>query len=161
MNGPSQSIGMYGHFVLHAHGLPTPASWRSLALGGDHPLWVFRPSDRVLELVAIRGAWMRTDGELFFRRADQQLLAGSHFSYPGFEVEVVNDEGGDPTRVRFTFPHSLDDPRYLVLISTREGLMKWELPAIEDAKTAPRPSMPYIGDRDDLYTPRAGRRGPK
>lgn len=161
MNGPSQSVGMYGPFVLHVNGMPVPNSWRSLALGGDHPIWVFRPSDKVLELAAIRGAWLQTAGELFFRRSDRPLPAGSSFDYPSMDVEVLQDDDGDPTRLRFSFSRSLDDPAFLFLISTKQGLMRWEIPAIEESQTVPRPALPYVGNRDVLFTPKAGGRGPK
>ncbi|PRP98089.1 hypothetical protein ENSA5_30740 [Enhygromyxa salina] len=161
MNGPSQSVGMYGPFVLHANGMPTPASWRSLALGGDYAIWVFRPSDKVLELAAIRGAWLRTAGELFFRREDHKLPSGSKFDYPSVDIEVVLDDAGDPTRVRFTFPRSLDDPRYLFLASTKAGLMRWEMIPVEGSDVVPRPGLPYVGTSDVLFTVKPNATGPK
>ncbi|KIG16078.1 hypothetical protein DB30_04950 [Enhygromyxa salina] len=166
MNGPSQSVAMYGPFVLHVNGMPVPNSWRSLALGGDHPIWVFRPSDKVLELAAIRGAWLQTAGELFFRRSDRLLPTGSTFDYPSVKIEVLADDGGNPTRLRFSFSRSLDDPSFLFLISTRNGLMQWDIPPIEGSKTVPRPRLPYlgsrVGNRDVLFTADdVGGRGPK
>ncbi|PRP96393.1 hypothetical protein [Enhygromyxa salina] len=159
MNGPSQSVGMYGPFVLHVHGMPEPNSWRSLALGGDYPIWVFRPSDKVLELAAIRGAWLLTAGELFFRRSDHSLAAGSTFDYPTMDVEVLADDGGgNPTRLRFSFTRSLDDPSFLFLISTRQGLMRWDIPPVEGSQTVPRPALPYVGNREVLF---GDGRGPK
>jgi hypothetical protein len=159
MNGPSQSVAMYGPFVLDVNGMPVPNSWRSLALGGDHPIWVFRPSDKVLELSAIRGSWLQTAGESFFRRSDRPLRAGASFDYPSMHIEVLDDDDGHPTRVRFSFARSLDDPSFLFLISTKQGLMRWEIPPIEGSQTVPRPRLPYVGNRDVLFT--AGGRGPK
>jgi hypothetical protein len=151
INGPSQSVGMYGPFVLHANGAQVPRSWRSLALGGDYAVWVFRPDERTLELAAIRGAWMRTAGELFFRRRDNRLRAGASFHYPSLDIEIVADEDGEPTRVRFRFARSLDDPRYLFLISTRHGLMRWSVPPVRGSTVVPRPMLPYVGTRETSF----------
>jgi hypothetical protein len=151
INGMSQSVAMYGPFVLHANGMPTPASWRSLALGGDHAIWVFRPADDTLELSAIRGAWLQTAGELFFRRLEHHLPAGSSFDYPTLDIEILQDVEGDPTRIRFRFAHSLDDPRYLFLISTKNGLMRWQVPAVHGSTVVPRPAQPYVGTREGVF----------
>jgi hypothetical protein len=160
LNAMSQTVAMYGPFVLHANGAPVPASWRSLALGGNHPMWAFRKDKHTLELVGIEGgAWLRTAGELFFRRLEQHLPAGSTFDYPGMQVEVLADDDGDPTRVRFRFPHSLDDPRYLFLVSTKRGLMRWDVPPVWGSNVVPRPRQPYVVTRDVLFE--LSGRGPK
>ena len=151
INGVSQAVAMYGPFVLHANGMPAPASWRALALGGDHAIWVFRTADDTLELAAIRGAWLQTAGELFFRRLEHHLPAGSTFHYPTLDIEVLQDIEGDPTRVRFRFAHSLDDPRYLFLISTKKGLMRYQVPALWQSGVVPRPAQPYVGTHEGVF----------
>jgi hypothetical protein len=159
LNGASQSVAMYGPFVLHANGMPVPNSWRSLALGGDHAIWVFRTADDTLELAAIRGAWLQTAGELFFRRLEHHLRAGDTFDYPTLDIEILSDTDGDPTRVRFRFAHSLDDPRYLFLVSTKQGLMRFEMPPVWGSTVIPRPAQPYVGTREVLFVPPT--QGPK
>jgi hypothetical protein len=143
LNGPSQTVGMYGPFLLHSEGRPVPASWRSLSLGGEHAMFAFRLDERTLELSAIQGAWLLTSGELFFRRAEHGVPAGTVFEFPSLRVEVMTDDGeGHPTKVRFRFPHSLDDPRYLFLTSTRHGLMTWKVPPIKGSAIVPLPRQP-------------------
>jgi hypothetical protein len=159
LNGASQSVAMYGPFVLHANGMPVPASWRSLALGGDHAIWAFRRSDNTLELAAIDGAWLQTAGELFFRRLEHHLNAGDTFDYPTLDIKIISDTDGDPTRVRFRFAHSLDDPRYLFLISTKQGLMRWQVPPLWGSTVVPRPAQPYVGNREVMFIPPT--QGPK
>lgn len=151
INAISQTVAMYGPFVLHANGMPVPHSWRSLAFGGDHAIWAFRTGDNVLELAAIDGAWLRTAGELFFRRLEAHVPTGAEFHYPTLDIEVLQDIDGDPTRVRFTFAHSLDDPRYLFLTSTKHGLRKWQVPPVWGSDVVPRPWQPYVGTRDVLF----------
>ncbi len=140
LNGPSQTVGMYGPFLLHSQGLPVPASWRSLALGGEHAMFAYRPDANTLDLSAIQAAWLLTSGELFFRRAERGVPTGTVFDYPSLRAEVLADDGeGHPTKVRFRFPHSLDDPRYLFLTSTRRGLMRWKVPPIKGSAIVPLP----------------------
>ncbi|MFO7563626.1 MAG: hypothetical protein R6X02_13345 [Enhygromyxa sp.] len=157
LNGPSQSVGMYGPFALHVMGEPVPASWRPLSLGGEHAMFAYRPDENTLELAAIQGAWLMTAGELFFRRAEQRLPTGSTLDYPGFHVEVLADDGeGRPTRVGFRFPHSLDDPRYLFVTSTGRGLNRWSVPPVHGKAVIPLPRVPFPSHLFSLMQKRAG-----
>ena len=144
LNGPTQSVGMYGPFVLDGMGEQVPATWRSLALGGEYPLFAFRPDPNTLEVTAIQGAWLRTAGELFFRRANQPLGNGARFDYPSVDIEILADDGaGRPTTVRFRFPHDLDDPRYVFLSATQTGLRRWLVPAVGATRVVPLPRLPF------------------
>jgi len=142
LNGPSQTTAMYGPFVLAANGHPVPASWRSLALGANHPMVALRIDAQTLELSAIDGAWLQTAGELFFRRADHLLAPGDRLVYPSMSVEIIDAPGGLPTKVQFRFAHDLDDPRYLFLVSTEAGLESWQPPALGRRSPVPFPALP-------------------
>ncbi|MFV8755255.1 hypothetical protein ACNOYE_32295 [Nannocystaceae bacterium ST9] len=152
MNCVSQSVGLYGEFMIDAYGGKVPRSWRPLAMG-QFAMFAARPADDVLELSAIQGAWLRTPGELFFRREDQHLHAGDVLEHPGMRVEILADDEGDPVRVRFTFPASLDDPRYLFVISTREGLRRWPVPKVGQRGVVPIPQLPSLTDASTLRIP--------
>src|SRR5690606_41349321 len=82
LNAPSQTLGLYGPFVLDAKGWPVPRSWRPLALGGEFAMFASRPTATALELTAIQGAWMHTAREPFFPREDQPPAAGGVLAYP-------------------------------------------------------------------------------
>ena len=98
---------------------------------------------------------MLTSGELFFRRAERLLPAGSKFHYPDMDVEVLADDGeGHPTRVRFQFPRSLDDPRYLFLVSTKDGLNRWSVPKVLGTAVIPLPRVPYPAHVVPLASPK-------
>lgn len=137
----NQAVGLYGEFMLEAYGWPAPASWKSLAMG-EFAMFAFRPSANVLELSAIQAAWLNSPSELFFRRKDQPLVAGDVLDYPSLRAEVLADDDGHPTRVRFSFPDSLDHPRYLFAISTPTGLRRWPVPAIGQRAVVPLPRLP-------------------
>lgn len=157
LNSNNQSVGLYGEFMLAAYGWPTPASWRTLAMS-EFAMSAARPRANVLELSAIQGAWLQTYYELFFRRQDQPIVAGEVFDYASMRVEILADVEGDPTKVRFVFPHSLDDPRYLFLISTPEGLRRWPVPKVGGRGVVPFPRLPADGDRSRLPAPPPGAR---
>ena len=159
LNGPNLTVGMYGHFVLHANGAAAPASWRPLALGGYHPMFAFRRDDRSLELTAIDGTWLQAAAEEFFRRSDEGFAVGDRVQAPGMRAEILAVSEGLPTRVRFRFPHSLDDRRYLFLISTSRGLMRWSVPAVGDRAVVPLPGLPAPSGRSASPRP-AARPGP-
>ncbi|PRP91408.1 hypothetical protein ENSA5_55250 [Enhygromyxa salina] len=144
LNAVGQTVALHGHYLIHAHGGPTPRTWRSLAMA-EFPMVAMRTRADTLELSAIQAGWLYTGGELFFRHADQLLPAGTAFEIPGLAVEVTADVDGHPTRIEFRFPSSLDDPRYLFLICTPEGLRRWQVPKLGKRAPVPIPKLPLVG----------------
>lgn len=153
LNAPSQSVGLFGEFVLASQDWPAPSTWRPLSLGGEFPMLATRLSEDTLELTAIQGAWMHTAGELFFRREDQRMHAGDQLRFPSLAVDIHADVDGHPTSVRFRFPSSLDDPRWLFVIATREGLRRWPVPGIGQRRPVPLPLLPEVEDPSALRFP--------
>jgi hypothetical protein len=152
INAPSQSIGLYGSFVLDANGWPAPRTWRPLALGGEFPMSASRRKPNVLELATIDGGeWMRTAGELFFRREDQPLVAGDVLAYPSLRVEILAANGGHPTKVRFEFDRPLE--HFIFVIATPRGLKRWPVPALGKMGVVPFPRLPPVDDPDAVHFP--------
>jgi hypothetical protein len=58
------------------------------------------------------------------------------------KVEVLATDGPHPWQMRMTFEHSLDDPRYLFLSSTPEGIRPFKLPALGEKLSLAAPSRP-------------------
>lgn len=144
INVVGQTTGFHGQYWLDLEGWPTPRSWRPLAMG-EFAMVARRIDADTLELSAIQGAWLRTGAEQFFRRGDRKLPAGTAFALPGLRVEITADDGaGHPTRIEFGFPASLDDPRYLFLVSTAEGLRRWPVPELGARAPVPRPRLPLV-----------------
>lgn len=133
LNAVNLPTGLHGGFMLEAHGWPAPRSWRALAMG-PFALSVTRPAPDTLELWAVQGAWLATTYEHNFRRADQPLVAGDVRERGGLRVEIIEDLDGHPTRVRVRFPVSVDDPRYLFLMSTKQGLRRWQPPELRPGR---------------------------
>jgi hypothetical protein len=151
LNAPSQTLGLYGPYVLDANGGPVPRSWRPLALGGEFAMFATRPAPRVLELAAIQGAWMHKAGELFFRREDQPLFAGDVLVYPSLRVEILADQGGHPTKIRFEFERPLE--QFIFVSATTEGLRRWSVPAVGHSNIVPLPRLPPVDDPDAVVFP--------
>jgi hypothetical protein len=147
LNAVNLPTGLHGGFVLEARGWPATKSWRTLAMG-PFALSAARPTPDTLELWAVQGAWLATTYEHNFRRADQPLHAGDVRERGGLRVEIVEDRDGHPTRIRVRFPVSIDDPRHLFLISTKQGLRRWQPPAVGRRGIVPLPSLPLAQDRD-------------
>lgn len=157
LNAVNLPIGLHGGFILEAHGWPAPRSWRTLAMG-PFALSVTRPASDTLELWAVQGAWLATTYEHNFRRADQPLVAGDVRERGGLRVEIMQDLDGHPTRVRVRFPVSIDDPRYLFLISTKQGLRRWQPPALGRPGIVPLPALPVISASERVPMLRASAR---
>jgi hypothetical protein len=157
LNSNNQSVGLYGGYMLAANGWPIPASWRTLSMT-EFAMSAARPKANVLELRAIQGAWLQTYYELFFRREDQPLFAGDVLEFDSLRVEILADVDGYPTAIRFTFPYALDDPRYLFLISTPEGLRRWPVPKVGGRGIVPFARLPTEGDSPTLPPPPLGAR---
>jgi hypothetical protein len=141
LNAVNLPTGLHGGLILEAHGWPAPRSWRALAMG-PFALSVTRPAPDTLELWAVQGAWLGTTYEHNFRRADQPLVAGDVRERGGLRVEIVEDLDGHPTRVRVRFPVSVEDPRYLFLMSTKQGLRRWQPPKLGRPGIVPLPALP-------------------
>jgi hypothetical protein len=147
LNAVDLPTALHGGFVLEAQGWPAVRSWRTLAMG-PFAMSATRLAPDTLELWAVQGAWLETTYEQNFRRADQPLHAGDVRDRGGLRVEVVEDLRGHPTRIRVRFAASLDDPRYLFLISTKQGLRRWQPPALGKPRIVPLPSLPSARRRD-------------
>ena len=144
INAHTQTVAFHGHFWLDSEGYPRPASWRPLALA-QVPFVAVRVDPNTLELSTIQGALLESGAELFFRREGQGMPAPTALHWPGLDVQVLDDDGeGHPTRVQFTLPAPLEDPRYLYLVTTPEGLMRWTPPPVGGRAIVPRPRLPIV-----------------
>lgn len=152
VNGPSQSVGLFGSFVLHTAGLPTPRSWRPLTIGSNFASIANRPTANTLVVSAVQGAWLRNAGELFFRREDQPLHTGDMLTYPSLSAEVLRDDDGHPTSVRFVFDRNLDDPSLVFVVATERGIMRWKVPPVKGRSVIPLPKLPPVPQAESIHS---------
>jgi hypothetical protein len=151
VNGPSQSVGLFGSFVLHTADLPTPRSWRPLTIGSNFASVANRPAANILVVSTVQGAWLRNAGELFFRREDQPLHTGDMLTYPTLSAEVLRDDDGHPTSVRFVFDRNLDDPSLVFVVATEHGIMRWNVPPVKGRNVIPLPKLPAVPEAENIH----------
>lgn len=104
---PDLTVGLHGAF----HRLPMPATWRVLSWAHAPHRFVRTASD-TLE--------MEVGGDGIESAA---LASGTVVSLRGMEATVLAIGGLGPTRVRFRFERSLDDPS-LTLLAWRDGRLR-------------------------------------
>lgn len=121
---------------------PMPRSYLLLS-GASQPHDLHRLADNVLELVVLtRNVELMATGSNY-RPADKPFHPGDTVMFAGIRAQVQRVLFGQPQSVRFTFPASVDDPRYLFLFSTQRGLRKLTMPAVGERLRLMRPVYPY------------------
>jgi hypothetical protein len=104
-----------------------------------------------LVVSTVQGAWLRNAGELFFRREDQPLRTGDKLVYPTLSAEVLRDDDGHPTAVRFVFDRNLDDPSLVFVVATERGIMRWKVPPVGGRNVIPLPKLPAVPEAEDIH----------
>jgi hypothetical protein len=129
-------------FVRHGSGLPLPVN--STPLSAAFFSWheLIRPASNVLELRFPIRPFVATFTDSVYRSAEHPFRTGDHIQTPNFEVDILAAEAGEPTWLRFQFPRSLDDPRYLFLHARAEGYAPFALPAVGERITLPPGAWP-------------------
>lgn len=131
---------LYPSLVRAALGESVPARWAVLsAAPGPHRLR--RIDARTIELHS-SGGLLRTPVEQMFRRRGRPFWADPIQAWNGALIEVIDYTEGFPSRVRFTFAHSLDDPRVVVLLATPRGFVRYPLGPIGSEIAVPPASAP-------------------
>lgn len=115
---------------------PVPLSYRRLS-AGPMPLDISRPSDRVLEFnVLARGVHGSAVPSLY-RDERAPVRKGERHALPGVVVEVTEALDDNPSRLRFEFDRSLDDPSLFFVFGSDQGLRRREPPRIGETLRLP------------------------
>lgn len=147
------TLGFFLPFVLHHLGRPMPRSaW--LLSGAMLPHDLHRPSERVLELQSLGGGMGVNAMEQLYRDARLPFRVGERVRLDGLEVEVLQVFAGAATRVRFTFARPLEDPGYVFLEASREGLTRLPLPPVGGRLRVARSTFPMPGRMAQLLATR-------
>jgi hypothetical protein len=110
-------------YVRATNGSPMPKHWRALSITRRGQR-LARPADDTLE-VSIKGVGLLEDPVAqLFRSIESPLAPGDVVTLPDVRVEVVEVGGWGPTRVRYRFTKSLDDPLLVVLVSHKGALRR-------------------------------------
>jgi hypothetical protein len=136
LNVPDPLISFYGCAIREQSGLPRPAAWRPLTMAPfDH---VFtRTGPNSFDLSVVNGEMFTTLQEEISRNPKSILAAGTELDFDAFDVRVVETGKTGPTKVAFTFPANLDDPRYLWLTWQDGRLRPMRVPQIGQSVNLP------------------------
>jgi hypothetical protein len=118
-----------GRAAPRSHHLMSGAAWSRHVLK--------RVSSDTMDLVVlddVPGAFLGS----VYRSADAPFSVGDRIELEAFAVEVLETRHGQPTRMRFRFAHSLDEPGYWFLFPTSRGMMQVAMPAIGTEVKLPR-----------------------
>lgn len=113
-----------------------PRSYRRLS-PGPLPLDVTRTADRALEVSVLTSGIYGTALPSLYRSAAAPVRSGERHELPGLAVTVLTVFANNPTRIRFEFDRSLDDPALWFLVSTVHGLKHHVLPAVGATERLP------------------------
>lgn len=121
--------------LWQAKGCVAPRAWRVLAMPLGEAV-VLRAGESELTVFA-RGAPLFEPAARFWRPSG--LRAGETVRIGGFEAHAVDAEGAAPTRMRYVFDRSLDDPRVVLWVSTPRGYEQVRPPPLHGGRLVARP----------------------
>jgi hypothetical protein len=136
-------------WLRQLHGHPLPQAYRRLC-PGTLPVDVTRTADRTLEINVLTNAMRGTALPSLYRAADAPMHAGDHVELPGLRVDVLDVFEDNPSRIRFTFDRSIDDPALWFLVAGYDGLRHQAMPALHETRRVP------LAQFRDLRAERAG-----
>jgi hypothetical protein len=127
-------IGSYTPIIARLAHPGALASFRVLAMASVD-LLMTRVAPDTLELSCLDGALLTSEWERLFRADNLPLSAGATVSLDGLTVEIVKDDAGRPSRVRFRFDAPLDDPSLRFLEWRGRRLVPAALPAMGETRS--------------------------
>lgn len=137
---------IYPPLARWLEGKPKPRSWWVLSMS-PRPHRLHRIGPRSLELEVVGGAMLRGPVEQLFRRPDAALHEGDVVDLPGLEIRIMTvAPDGAPTRVRYTFERTLDDPLLQFLLVTPRGPIRYPMGPVGATMPIPAPALSVSGE---------------
>jgi len=106
---------------------------------------VYRPASNVLELTTLGGTMLSSELEQLYRAPRFQFREGDVVDLGAMRVEIVRTIDNKPQIVRYTFDKSVDDPSFLFMYASPEGLVRARLPEVGERTRYRRPAFPSLG----------------
>jgi len=128
-------------YTWSQHGRPRPRSLYPISMAPvAHDIERTGPNELVLR--ALGGTFLSSAGEHMFRSPRMPLRAGDTVELEGMTIDVLRLLDGDPQALRVRFDRPLEDPSYVFLVATEQGLRRFELPAVGETRRMPLPAFP-------------------
>jgi hypothetical protein len=129
--------------IRRFHHLNAPLSSEALLPPVFVPFRVSRPSLRVLELSMTTPTALAELRTSAYRLAESDFEVHQRFEGRQFQTTVLAAVRGLPTQLRFEFERPLEDPSYVFLFPTPNGLRPFSLPAVGGTLELPPPAWPH------------------
>lgn len=127
-------MGLYPPIIRAAQGRSLPKSWLPMSLAPyDHVL--HRTGDTTLELSLPQGHFLSTEMEQLFRGPAFAMRVDEQVRVEGCRITVLEMDGTWPTRVRFEFDASLDNPDLVLLTLKDKTLQRLRPPPVGERVT--------------------------
>jgi hypothetical protein len=141
VNGVEHTIAVYSPYIRFFHGLPLPRSCRILS-GAPKAHDITRSGPNQLDIIVLGGNFL--DGGLakLYRAGRFRFRPNQVMSLKGLTIKLLALSDRRPYRARFIFEKPLEDPSYLFLHSTEEGLRRFELPEVGKSVRLPVAQFP-------------------
>lgn len=129
-------------YLMHAARLPVPLTSHLLSPAAENAHVLTRIAANVLDVQFPEPITNSPFAPMVYRQAGTGFFPGQTFHNALFGVEVKRVRGVEPRQLRFTFPKSLDDPQYLFVYPTEEGIEPVSLPVVGQSIRLKSPAWP-------------------
>lgn len=129
-------------YLMHAARLPIPLTSHLLSPAAENAHVLSRVAENVLDVLFPEPITNAPFAPMVYRQAGTGFFVGQTFHNALFDVEVKMVRGVEPRQLRFTFPSSLDDPKYLFVYPTEEGIEPVRLPVVGNSIRLDSPAWP-------------------
>jgi hypothetical protein len=151
INGVEHTSAVYSPYIRYFYGLPLPRSCRILS-GAPHAHDITRTAPNELEILVLGGTFLNGGLAELYRADRFRYRLNDGIYLKGLTIRILALDNGRPYRARFIFDKPLEDPSYLFLHSTKNGLRRFELPAVGATVRLPLAQFPswWQLHRDDV-----------
>jgi hypothetical protein len=129
-------------YVLHLAGRTLPASSHILSPAAENEHILYRPASNILDLEYPKPLLGEPYSHNVYRRDDAFFYEGQQIPGEAFNIIVNEVRDGMPRRLTFIFRADMDDPRYVFMFPTKQGLKRFTLPRIGETQKLPAPAWP-------------------
>jgi hypothetical protein len=129
-------------YLMHAARLPIPLTSHILSPAAENSHVLSRVAENVLDVLFPEPITNAPFAPMVYRQAGTGFFPGQTFHNALFDVEVKLVRGAEPRQLRFTFRSPLEDPQYLFVYPTKEGIQPVRLPMVGKSIRLEPPAWP-------------------
>ncbi|MBN1654506.1 MAG: hypothetical protein JXA30_12110 [Deltaproteobacteria bacterium] len=143
INGIEHTSMVFTPFVRYFHGHPMARSCRIMS-AAPRAHDIERTAINELEFTVLGGNMLASDLEKLYRADRFPLRVAEKIKLKGLTIEIVRLLDDRPFQVRYTFDKALEDPSYLFLYSSGQGIREFKPPPVGGRIRIPRAQYPNL-----------------